>query len=227
MNWVEPSSSGLTRLARMCILSSMAKSGSWTASVSWLLAAANGMLNHSLCFLAIRGFWGFADAMSLVYAAKKRAEVAPGVGTETDLVIVTTRPPNIIHAYGDSDIVQGLERVYQEHKKKLDDDFASQHRAVDTFLKDLFAKAAAEAKTRADAEAAQPTGQSESRTPPDVSPAPSDDAPPLALPPMPSVGLRRKRKASAGRLEHFRFLCSEAVAAMPHVICTFVGHEEA
>ena len=28
-------------------------------------------------------------------------------------------------------------------------------------------------------------------------------------------------------LEHFRFLCSEAVAAMPHVICTFVGHEEA
>ena len=31
----------------------------------------------------------------------------------------------------------------------------------------------------------------------------------------------------AAVLEHFRFLCSEAVAAMPHVICTFVGHEEA
>ena len=138
--------------------------------------------------------WEFPDALSLMYAAKKRAEVAPGVGPETDIVIITTKPPNVIHTRSDSDLVQGLESVYQEHKRKLDEDFASQHRAVKTFLTDLFAKAASNAPPPPPPP--QPPVQPAQLPPGDVPLVTSVcDEPPLTTPKSP----KRRRKASLAR----------------------------
>jgi hypothetical protein len=102
--------------------------------------------------------WKFPDALSLVYAAKKRAEVAPGVGSETDIVFVTGNPRNVIHARADSDLVIGLEQIYQSHKKKMDEDFAAQHQSVATFFAEFLKKnSSAPAPATAPPEQATPT----------------------------------------------------------------------
>jgi hypothetical protein len=100
------------------------------------VAAGGGQWHAESQFMFARytRWWPFPDALSLLYSAKKHAEVAPGVGEETDLVIVTTRPPNVIHAKADSDLVRELENIYQETKKKQDVEFAKQHVQVKAFI---------------------------------------------------------------------------------------------
>jgi hypothetical protein len=81
--------------------------------------------------------WEHQDALSLVYSAKKRAEVAPGVGQETDIVIIFTNPPNVLHFAYNSPLVKSLEGIYQDTQKKHDDATASQHKAVRKWFDDL------------------------------------------------------------------------------------------
>jgi hypothetical protein len=81
-------------------------------------------------------WWQFPKALSLLYAAKKRAEVAPGVGTETDLVIVI--PGNdVIHHQFNSPFVQRLEQIYQEHWGRQEAGFEQQHKEVKAFIDEL------------------------------------------------------------------------------------------
>lgn len=59
-------------------------------------------------FAKYTSHWRFANALSLLYAAKKRAEVTPGVGAETDIIVITTHPPNLLHFPHIHAFVQGL-----------------------------------------------------------------------------------------------------------------------
>ena len=66
--------------------------------------------------------WDLPEALSLVYAAKKRAEVAPGVGKlETDLVVIFSHPPNTLHFNAGSPLVKELEEIYSKGREKRDE----------------------------------------------------------------------------------------------------------
>lgn len=56
------------------------------------------------------------ETLLLTFTAKKRAEVAPGVGTETDMFIVGPRPDSISRI--DSDVLENLERIYYDSRRK-------------------------------------------------------------------------------------------------------------
>jgi hypothetical protein len=81
--------------------------------------------------------WDLPEALSLLYSAKKRSEVSPGVGPETDIVIVTTNPPNVIHFNTASDLVVELEKIYQTGKKRHDEAAALQHKEVRSYIDPL------------------------------------------------------------------------------------------
>jgi hypothetical protein len=64
--------------------------------------------------------WDFERALLLIYSAKKRAEVAPGVGDATDLVAITSRPPELYYFGSEADVVKKLETVYQEGRQEME-----------------------------------------------------------------------------------------------------------
>src|SRR5437868_4735953 len=102
--------------------------------------AAGGGQWHAASQFMFAGYtrwWSFPNALSLLYAAKKRAEVAPGVGTGTDLLVIPGNGTEIIHVGPESQLLAGLEAIYQEHKKKMDADFNSQHARVKNFIDEL------------------------------------------------------------------------------------------
>lgn len=100
------------------------------------VAAGSGQWHaeSQFMFAGYTRWWPFANALSLLYAAKKRAEVAPGVGPETDIVLMTTRPPNMFHIRHTDTMVQGLDEIYKETRAKQDAEFESQHDRVKAFL---------------------------------------------------------------------------------------------
>lgn len=57
--------------------------------------------------------WAFARTLLLTYAAKKRAEVAPGVGRATDMFVIIKRY-TAVHDI----MVQDLEKMYAESRQK-------------------------------------------------------------------------------------------------------------
>ena len=61
--------------------------------------------------------WEFARALLLAYTAKKRAEVAPGVGSATDVVLITTAPRGIYHFVDSTDLVKILDRGYKSARR--------------------------------------------------------------------------------------------------------------
>jgi len=61
--------------------------------------------------------WDFAQALFLTYVAKKRAEVAPGVGSATDLVIITTAPRGLFHIVDSTDMVKLLDAAYTRTRR--------------------------------------------------------------------------------------------------------------
>lgn len=56
--------------------------------------------------------WDFERALFLTYSAKRRAEVAPGVGLATDMVLISTNPRRINHLGDDNEIVLKLKEIY-------------------------------------------------------------------------------------------------------------------
>ncbi len=78
--------------------------------------------------------WDFPEALSLVYSAKKRAEVAPGVGAETDIVLIATNPPNVSHFPTGAPLVLKLEEIYQSARQRHDDATSLQHKEVRNFV---------------------------------------------------------------------------------------------
>jgi hypothetical protein len=93
-------------------------------------AAGGGGQWHAESQVMFAGYaktFAFDRALFLVYSAKKRAEVAPGVGAETDMVFITTFPRRIFHFTSDQAPVKQLDRIYQEgirservRRKRLD-----------------------------------------------------------------------------------------------------------
>lgn len=82
--------------------------------------------------------WDLPEALSLVYAAKKRAEVAPGVGKlETDLVVIFSHPPNTVHFTSDSPLVKELENIYSKGREKRDEATDWQHHEVRKFVENI------------------------------------------------------------------------------------------
>ena len=85
--------------------------------------------------------WDFPDALSLIYSAKKRAEVAPGVGKQTDVVIIFSNPRSVRLFSDESPLVQRLEEIYRESNKKHIQTISEQHSAVREFIKSVFENA--------------------------------------------------------------------------------------
>jgi hypothetical protein len=60
--------------------------------------------------------WDLERAMYLLYSAKRRAEVAPGVGRGTDLVMITTNPRQLWHATDGAPLVTQLAQTYEREQ---------------------------------------------------------------------------------------------------------------
>jgi hypothetical protein len=56
------------------------------------------------------------ETVSLAYAAKKRAEAAPGVGKETDIIIVAMTPSMGVQQAQEK-YIKELERIYQKSRR--------------------------------------------------------------------------------------------------------------
>jgi hypothetical protein len=69
----------------------------------------------SLMFSGHGSETGLDTAVYLTYAAKKRAEVAPGVGIETDMVYVSNTEPKYF-LFG-AHVITKLEEIYQQAEK--------------------------------------------------------------------------------------------------------------
>ena len=95
--------------------------------------------------------WDFPEALSLVYSAKKRAEVAPGVGRQTDVVLIFSSPPNVRPFPDNSPLVQRLEEIYSASNARRLQATDDQHRAVREFMKTVI-----EAGTAADSPSPTP-----------------------------------------------------------------------
>ncbi len=61
----------------------------------------------------------FDDTILLTYFAKKRAEVAPGVGTSTDMIMIA--PSTDYSTYFTEEVINGLEIIYQQYIKDEND----------------------------------------------------------------------------------------------------------
>jgi hypothetical protein len=61
--------------------------------------------------------WMFPETLALLHRAKKRAEVAPGVGSQTDLVVITHLDPFIFHYHHETPMLHKLEAAYQRAER--------------------------------------------------------------------------------------------------------------
>jgi 20S proteasome alpha/beta subunit len=77
--------------------------------------------------------WSLAKAMLLAYAAKKRAEVAPGVGEYTEMFLITgtTSFPIADH------VVAGLDRAYQKLRSTQDQAIAEANESIEQFVAEI------------------------------------------------------------------------------------------
>jgi len=78
--------------------------------------------------------WSFPRALYLVYVAKRRAEVAPGVGRATDLAVITTDPPGVLHLPDGHDFLKLLKSIYDEETRLV---FEARSKAIDALDREL------------------------------------------------------------------------------------------
>jgi hypothetical protein len=73
-----------------------------------------------------------AKALYLVYAAKKRAETAPGVGSETDMFIMGPQP----RTYDElrPEIIKDVATIYAENQKKSQRVYNDTERKVSEYI---------------------------------------------------------------------------------------------
>ena len=73
---------------------------------------------HAVPYLMAHGFWNgwpYYDALLMTYAAKKQAEIAPGVGKATDMLFISR--DNVFTLY--DGLAQSLEKLYPRHQKRI------------------------------------------------------------------------------------------------------------
>ena len=74
----------------------------------------------------------------LTYFAKKRAEVAPGVGSGTDMIWFG--PSLGTYAEPDESDIEGLERIYQEALRDEERSTAKAQRSIEAYVKEITAR---------------------------------------------------------------------------------------
>lgn len=77
----------------------------------------------------------FSEALTTVFAAKKRAEVAPGVGTATDMFMIMERLGSFTPIVEDR--VADLEQLYQQHVDQSNALFKQHTGAVNDYIQRL------------------------------------------------------------------------------------------
>lgn len=89
--------------------------------------------------------WGFARALLGLYTAKKRAEIAPGVGTTTD-VFYGDKDKSwfIIEEYDTKGVLKGLQSIHEKTDKALDAARGDAEKDVVEYVKKLSAAEATE-----------------------------------------------------------------------------------
>lgn len=76
-----------------------------------------------------------AKALYLVYAAKKRAETAPGVGAETDMFIAGPEPGTYSEVR--RGVIDSVARIYQENIRESERVYAETERKVNEYIETL------------------------------------------------------------------------------------------
>lgn len=92
-------------------------------------------------------FKGFAETLLLTYSAKKRAEVAPGVGSDTDMFSIGPELGACVPSIG-LHVIQKLQKTYEsvERKKQRIDQGAQAE--MSNFIQEITEKAEAAAKQK-------------------------------------------------------------------------------
>lgn len=93
--------------------------------------------------------WNFSKAMLLAYSAKKRAEVAPGVGCDTDLFFIGTEGYSTLR----DELKDGIVAIYDNMRGQLDSAVQSANQGVDEYV-NTFLRASADAEKPKKEEAA-------------------------------------------------------------------------
>lgn len=82
---------------------------------------------------------GFAETLLLVYSAKKRAEVAPGVGTATDMFTIGPTVGRSIYQLADH-IMEKLHSTYQATENAMRQTQQASNKAIDDFVAEIIKK---------------------------------------------------------------------------------------
>jgi 20S proteasome alpha/beta subunit len=83
--------------------------------------------------------WSFTHALLVTYIAKRRAEVTPGVGVDTDLFFIA---PSGGFCFFQPDMVAGLEDIYREITEEQNSALGKARSRIDKFCEELVASAA-------------------------------------------------------------------------------------
>ena len=118
--------------------------------------------------------WLFPEALYLTYVAKKRAEVAPGVGTYTDLAVITGgQQAGVVVIDRDPQFIQLLDSIYKAESDHIIQTRHASAKYVEDGMKRIFAETAAKAaQTQATPSAPVPPEVEAARS---VLEAPKDD----------------------------------------------------
>lgn len=98
-----------------------------------------GGARHASSQLMLSGYspsCSFSNALLSVYNAKKRSEVAPGVGDNTDMVLIQ-KPRNILI---NEEIISDLNKIYKEVIKKESNIQLSAKKKVDLYINNILGK---------------------------------------------------------------------------------------
>jgi 20S proteasome alpha/beta subunit len=123
--------------------------------------------------------WVLSRAMQLMYTAKKRAEVAPGVGLQTDLFFIADRgranfyPP----------LTEGLEQAYKILTEAQDRAVEESNQALEKFMDKMVQEQPSEQQRGPEIETPPPPEQTPGQppNPPDASSRDADQPPPTEV----------------------------------------------
>jgi len=105
--------------------------------------------NHAdsqLMFAAHTKWKGFADALLTTYTAKKRSEVAPGVGTDTDMFYIGPDLGTRISV--GTHVLEKLEEIYQEEQNRQREARQKSLEVTNAYLEELAKPSPAEQKEK-------------------------------------------------------------------------------
>ena len=114
-------------------------------------------------FMLARHSWTspLAETLFLTYAAKKRSEVAPGVGRDTDMIMIHPDETGITEI--NPEIITRLEAVYDDLRLKEEANFEAASRKVVSYVEEITASAGA--ASQEEAPARQPSSVDQKASP--------------------------------------------------------------